>query len=278
MADGRALRPRQAVDSVHAPFVAPTMVITPGRIAYLGLLGSPTQRNFGALAIYVSVGAPFTLWVEGRPRQSLYDIVDPYVPHRIASADRYLMQILIEAETLGHDHPFKSPDAMYSRRIAERVTTGFATNNDDIVECADFDMRFFEQKLPPRAIDRRIARVTKQIRDNPAGRHSAEDFADQVNLSISRFTHLFREETATTLRRFCAWKRARGVMAFVKCEERLVETALSAGFADSTHLSHSVRHFFGLRPKDILAGSRHLTLICRNRVPPAPFHEAYEDW
>jgi AraC-like DNA-binding protein len=111
-------------------------------------------------------------------------------------------------------------------------------------------------------LDSRISAVIERIRSNPGGRHSAEQYARDSGLSVSRFSHLFRGETGTTLRGFSAWKRARAVLALVTNEEKLVETALEAGYADSTHFCHSIRQFYGLRPRDIaeIMASLKLTL------------------
>ena len=41
----------------------------------------------------------------------------------------------------------------------------------------------------------------------------------------------------------------------------LTDVALGAGYPDSTHFSHSIRQVYGLKPKDIFAGSRKLRVI-----------------
>ena len=83
----------------------------------------------------------------------------------------------------------------------------------------------------------------------------------------SRFTHLFCEQIGTTLRRYRAWKRARGVMHFVHDTSNLLETALNTGYADSTHFSHSLRQFYGLPPRYIFAVAKGLAVF--DQMPPA---------
>jgi AraC-like DNA-binding protein len=41
----------------------------------------------------------------------------------------------------------------------------------------------------------------------------------------------------------------------------LLDVALNAGYADSTHFSHSIRQFYGYTPRDIFAGSRRLAIF-----------------
>ncbi|MGE3599140.1 MAG: helix-turn-helix domain-containing protein [Dehalococcoidia bacterium] len=252
---------RVGAPAQHVPS-RPTMIITPGRIAYFGLLGRPKLRIFGGWAVYLSIGAPITTRIGGEHNQSFFGVIEPYVPHTIETTDRFVIEVVIEAETVDPSHPLLSFQHLDVAEAAERICRAFQQTSLKVPDCTSFDQLFFGQSLPKRRLDPRIERIIRQIQQSPADSHSAEDYARQCNLSNSRFTHLFREQTNTTLRRFCAWKRARAVMNFVKNDEPLVNTALSAGFADSTHLSHSIRFFFGLRPKDIMAGSRNLNLVC----------------
>jgi AraC-like DNA-binding protein len=83
--------------------------------------------------------------------------------------------------------------------------------------------------------------------------------------------HLFKEEIGMTVRAFCAWKRARCVLPSMTGPCNLTQLALEAGYPDSTHFSHSIRRIFGLRPRDILAGSRRLSLLCPASHPRACF-------
>jgi len=81
-----------------------------------------------------------------------------------------------------------------------------------------------------------------------------------VALSFSRFLHLFKQETGLTFRAFRAWKRARSLLRHVHQSTTLTDIALDTGYPDSTHFSHSIRQVYGLRPSDILAGSRRLAV------------------
>jgi AraC-like DNA-binding protein len=125
---------------------------------------------------------------------------------------------------------------------------------------ADLDRLFFGQALERRNLDRRIASIVDKVSKAPSDQFPAEACSKLAGLSFSRFLHLFKSEVGITFRCFRAWKRARSFLAFVKVTN-LTDVALKIGYADSTHFSHSIRNVYGLKPKDICAGSRRLAII-----------------
>ena len=102
----------------------------------------------------------------------------------------------------------------------------------------------------------------------------AGDCAASVRLSFSRFLHLFKEQTGAPFRSMRTWKRARSLLHYVNRPSNLTAVALETGYPDATHFSHSIRQVYGLKPKDIFAGSRRLVLLgkpstTRQSTPPA---------
>ena len=61
---GRQIRPRRPVASSTSK-QDHMMLITPSRLAYRGLFGTPGARNFGAWVFYVAVKAAFEVSVDG---------------------------------------------------------------------------------------------------------------------------------------------------------------------------------------------------------------------
>jgi AraC-like DNA-binding protein len=253
------------------------MFITPKRIAYAGLLGTPGTRIFGATTLYLSLRNPFQLWQRGsNVREARFAIVPAYVPHRVATRDRSIAEVLLEAESVPPAlmiERFAGNHAL-AEQTADRAIEGFRCLRENWANAGnlDFDALFFNEPPPLRKLDPRIAVVAERISRIPAEKHPAEACAEQAGLSFSRFTHLFCEQMGTTLRRFRAWKRARGVMHIVHGGGNLLEAALNSGYADSTHFSHSLRQFYGLPPKDIFSGARGLAVFqqmpCSGNLAP----------
>jgi methylphosphotriester-DNA--protein-cysteine methyltransferase len=66
------------------------------------------------------------------------------------------------------------------------------------------------------------------------------------------------------------WKRARSLLHHVNRVQPLVDVALDMGYPDSTHFSHTIRQTYGLKPRDIFAGSRKLRIIGAPPCAPTP--------
>jgi AraC-like DNA-binding protein len=195
-------------------------------------------------------------------------VVPPQVPIEIESAHPLILNLLIESESvdparmpdwLQHCGPVQAP--AFVQRVRESHAQLLAASaRGQRFDGLDFDRQFFGAPLAPRALDARIRKVIDAINADPAAATSAEECAASVHLSFSRFLHLFKQETGMAFRAFRAWKRARSLLRYVRQTATLTDIALEAGYPDSTHFSHSIRQVYGLKPSDILAGSRRLAL------------------
>ena len=252
------------------------MWITRQRVFYAGLLGVAAERTFGGHGVYVSpAGAPpLRICIGGGAWQSGdLLVVPPQVPHRVESASPLILNLLVEAESvdaarlpafLQHCGCVAAPD--FVRRVRDGHARLLAASGRECFDSFDFDTLFFGTVLAARTLDARIRTVIDRINGDPSGIVSADACAAAVGLSFSRFLHLFKQETGVTFRAFRAWKRARSLLRHVREPSTLTDIALDTGYPDSTHFSHSIRQVYGLRPSDILAGSRRLALHDAGRV------------
>jgi AraC-like DNA-binding protein len=245
------------------------MWLTTQRVFYAGLLGAAAERSMGGHGIYVSpTGAPLRIRIGGGAWQSgELLVVPPQVPHQVTTDHRMVLNLLIESESvdpsrlpafLQHCGPVDAP--AFVQRVRDAHAKLLAASDSGRFDGFEFDELFFDQPLAPRTIDARIRAVVDRINADPAAQTSAEECATAVKLSFSRFLHLFKQETGVTFRAFRAWKRARSLLRHVRQAGTLTDIALDTGYPDSTHFSHSIRQVYGLRPSDILAGSRRLAV------------------
>jgi AraC-like DNA-binding protein len=250
------------------------MLITPERVFYAGLLGRPRERCPGALHIYVSIKGGLRL-TTGDSHEACGEAfaVRPNVRHTIASDFRAAICVVIEPESVDVGafdalaERLSGPDAPF---VACRVRAAYdqlrELQHRDGITSAELDMMCFGEMLPPRALDLRVARSIAQI-DNFSGEPvTAASCAAAAGLSGSRFLHLFKQETGISFRAFRAWKRARHLLHFANQNINLAHLAQDIGYPDSTHFSHSIRRFYGLKPRAIFSGSRDLAIYRSGRV------------
>lgn len=245
------------------------MLITPDRVVYAGLLGRPHLREFGSLTVYVSLGSPFLIQIDGDGWQNAeMFVVPPDTPHQITTNDRSIGVIMIEPESICMDKlpsflrsPPRSDNAVEMVAYVHRAFASLVEGRTSVESIRNrVDQFLFGQMLASRGLEPRIAKVVNTIKRQPSDALGAEAFALQVNLSFSRFLHLFKAEVGTTFRKFCAWKRARSFLSFVNTPQNLTDIAFEAGYNDSSHFSHAIRRCWGLTPRDIVAGSRRLAV------------------
>ena len=250
------------------------MLITPERVFYAGLLGRPRERCPGAIHVYVSIKGGLHLTTgDGHERCGEIFALRPNERHTIASEFRSAICLVIEPESVDAG----AFDALAERlsgpeggRVAHRIRAAYDELRDrqhrDGITSAELDVMCFGEKLPARALDPRVARSIAQI-DNFSGEPvTAASCAAAAGLSGSRFLHLLKQETGISFRAFRAWKRARHLLHFANQNINLAHLAQDIGYPDSTHFSHSIRRFYGLKPRAIFSGSRDLAIYRSGRV------------
>ncbi|MGZ5873583.1 MAG: helix-turn-helix domain-containing protein [Bradyrhizobium sp.] len=243
------------------------MLITPERVFYAGLLGRPRQRCSGAFHIYVAIKGGLRLAAEGAVEDyGELALVPPNLRHTIASDHRSVICVLIEPETvcagafdLLAKRLSEDPQFFVDRIRAVYQQLRHWPCGDDIVS-ATFDIMCFGEALPRRTLDLRVVQAIAQIGGFSGDPVTAASCAAEAELSSSRFLHLFKQETGISFRSFRAWKRARHLLHFANQDLNLAHLAQDIGYPDSTHFSHSIRHFYGLKPRAIFSGSRDLAI------------------
>ena len=161
---------------------------------------------------------------------------------------------------------------MHNPAVVARIRDAYArlASADGVIDprTADFDLLFWGERLASPLFESRIAKVVGWIKHDPCGRLSAVDCARSTGLSVSRFLHLFKEETGIPFRSFRTWKRVRSLLYRVTSSTNLAYLALDAGYPDSTHFSHVVRKVYGMTPTVLFKGCRTMRMYGQS-VPQA---------
>ena len=250
------------------------MLITPERVFYAGLLGRPRARCSGAFNVYVAIeGGLWLTTSDGRETYGELAAVLPNIRHTIVSDYRSVLSLVIEPESVPSgvfEDLVKRLAGPESEAFANRIRAAYVAlrerQGSDDISNAEFDQLCLGEALPRRALDPRVARSIVQIGKFCGEPVTAASCAAEAGLSPSRFLHLFKEETGISFRSFRAWKRARHLLHFANQDINLAHLAQDIGYPDSTHFSHSIRRFYGLKPRAIFSGSRDLAIYSSGRT------------
>ena len=101
---------------------------------------------------------------------------------------------------------------------------------------------------PASPVDDRVTRALAYIKGQIGKSITLDEVAESVNLSPSRFRHLFVAETGMALRPYILWLRFQRAWELIAAGHTLTSAAHGAGFADSAHLTRTSRRMFGIPP------------------------------
>jgi AraC-like DNA-binding protein len=99
-------------------------------------------------------------------------------------------------------------------------------------------------------VDAAIAFIAATLPDVPR----LTDAATAVGVSPDRLRRVFRACAGLPFRQFVLWERLRLAVRAVQRGANLTDSAASAGFSDSAHLSRVFKATFGLSPSSVLPG------------------------
>ncbi len=248
-----------------------TVWIQLGCAAYLGPSLRLGEHSGSVHCFALGIDAPFTVQVEEVGEQRVRSaLIAPRTRHRlIAEQGRMLFAYL---------DPGSAWVARTSSRMAGRIGLAIRFGYDRELDVAEqlrgpdwpdpmHLLGLVDDVRDPR--DDRIRTALAMILADPGARSPVAQVARAVNLSPSRFQHLFTAHTGTSFRRYRLWTRMLHVAGSIGAGADLTTAATDAGFASPGHFSDSFRVMFGLSASRLLTpATRILAMESASRTDP----------
>lgn len=224
--------------------------------------GGGTVHPHAHYAIQVVLGAPDGLLVQDGRRGPWTPCAGAIVPSRtVHSIDvtrcDWSTVVFVEPETAAGRALTRRAERRVRYLRADELTSDLAAleqawrsdrNAASVQAAARNLIRGLSGVSPSSPSDERVLKAIEYMRSRPGTTLALEEVAEAVNLSPSRFRHLFVEETGMPLRTYQLWRRFLRVWEFLMQGETLAGAAHAAGFSDSAHLSRTCKTMFGLAP------------------------------
>lgn len=249
---------------------ASTIYIWDSRVLHISRYPDIAEHRLGAAAFVVALEGTFSIlesetdtWRECRTA-----LVPPGVVHEnryggINSAVLHIEPESIDYMNLSGSMPNGDWQIMYDHIDEDRMIDLMRTMHEQSLSTEE-GHKIMQQVVygvgydypTEEKIDPRIRKVLEMIKAEPSASYSMEVLAEVVNLSPTRFIHLFKEQTGVPIRRFRQWVRMKTVITYVAHGKSLTEAALDAGFTDSAHFSRAFKNMFGITPSSVFNRSQ----------------------
>ncbi|HQU81780.1 MAG TPA: AraC family transcriptional regulator [Pyrinomonadaceae bacterium] len=240
-------------------------------------LGNAAQTNLHAspaIKILIALGGEFRLKTSEKTDWQNFKsaIIAPGQSHAIDGQNERLALIILVPEARAAQ-PLKP---ILTRKGIWRVPAGIVQNFLPIFE--DFEnlngVSVVSEKLSQTMvkklrngeslmfaeIDERVSQSLERLRAETEKNLSVKEIAAGVELSESRFSHLFTENLRVPVRRYLLWMKLRDAMHLLAKGVSLTDTAYEAGFSDSAHLTRTFRQMLGITPSALLKFSSLISL------------------
>ena len=220
-----------------------------------------TARSSATLLASVS-GRPFTLVaLDGCVLRCTAAIVAPHVPRQLDADGCGLLSLNIDPASA----TFRDlSTALGNRSILPIHAACFGRLRDQFEgalhgqigtdQLHELSARMVQSVCGARAqrglLDARVNRVLNRLH-LASGQGSTiplKELAALACLSPDRMTHLFREQTGMSIKRYLLWAQIRRTVQLMATGGSLTQIALSGGFTDASHMSRTFQRYFGLSP------------------------------
>ena len=208
----------------------------------------------------MGIDGPFRLLFDGHWVETRFAVIPANTPHQLDATRHRIAFGLLDSSW---DFVEKLNEV---RHFDEAIDLDACLQDLETVEDSQRLLKlivapFAQVRQSPNKIDKRIKLVLAALENLDERQISADEFAHMVELSKSRFLHLFTKNVGLPFRRYVLWQRIINAVDEVRLGHDLTASAHAGGFADSAHFSRTFRETFGLSPSKLFKNSQFIQVI-----------------
>ncbi|MCE2988911.1 MAG: helix-turn-helix domain-containing protein [Burkholderiales bacterium] len=235
------------------------LYVWPDRFLYLGpSTATSMHRNHAATWLVAEKGALRVTLGSGAQIENEVVFVPSETDFRTDVANTLIAALYWEPESAsflratsgldtGQARGFRC-DRARANQLSKLYMVDTSLDEADRLLAGVFGLASFASEREP-VNDIRVLQALAFLRADPTAYESIENLAARVHLSASRFAHVFKEQVGVPVRRYVLWLKMRAALDAALAGQSLTASAITAGFADSAHLSRTVRSLLGVAPE-----------------------------
>lgn len=229
----------------------PGVWLWPGQALYAGPSLDLAPHSGSVWCLAVGVDDELVVTADGQRVGARSVLIPPRVVHHLDSRGGRLVSCYLDPS---------SDRAAAAGAKCGGAAGAFAIDHADVEVLVDLPaddaaaQRWLNLAAPvsARRMDPRIRDTLTRITTEAGIVLESRRLAADVGLSESRFLHLFRQESGTSLRRYRLWMRLIRAGLAISAGKNMTEAAAEAGFASPSHLSDRFKSTFGLTATQLL--------------------------
>lgn len=249
-----------------------TVLVWDEQAIFLGQAADASLHESPAIKLCIALDGSFGLRTRDDDTYTNYKsaIIAPGSPHAIDGRHNRMVMLLLAPETslaqplapiFAKNDITRLPD-----ETVQKIREIFVDFQERLAENDGIDQicRQMVDAIDTGAsspIDSRVAQSIEWIRSSRDKGVSVQEIAAGVELSESRFSHLFTENVRVPVRRYLLWLRLRDAMHLLATDSSLTEIAHEAGFSDSAHLTRTFRSLLGIAPSALTKESKIISFL-----------------
>jgi AraC-like DNA-binding protein len=218
----------------------------------------PEPHKHLAAHIIVSLGQEMDWQIEQECVKCRGICIGPNIMHSgMTSKDGTIVFLFTEisnyAFSLDQEHLHGKPYAVLEDEVIERVLCEYRKHSIDRVQmdasilsiCGVTNHQNYHY-------DDRIKEVLSYINElETIDGVIVDELSQQVYLSKSRLSHLFREQTGMTLHSYLAFEKLRKAYQYFGDGRNITESCMLAGFDSPSHCAATCKRMFGISVRDV---------------------------
>lgn len=248
------------------------------RSLFIGRLSAPLSLKQGAACLIVSLEKPIYFRADAsEPYREVQSVLTPAAcDHEVDTRGQLVANCMLDpfgedyamlrslmdgAEVAKNGACFESPYTQVYRSVFKEiydtdVPFGTAYEMLDSALQTGVSIEDFEYRVDPR-IEMVVYELKKRVHENL----SIEDLAKLANVSVSRLSQLFRQQTGIPIRRYRCWHRLFVASVMMAKTGSLTNAAMVAGFSDASHFNKTFQAMMGMCPSLLLSGPHRVQLL-----------------
>jgi AraC-like DNA-binding protein len=231
-----------------------------GHFLYLGYVTDNSEHMHHALQVIVNRDGLFRLRIDESSIECGGVVISPDLPHQLLSSSDSQVHLFIDresavAEAIASRHLGEGQVKILGGALLKRLRGCIDVPGNFLGSCGQANEVYRRlvtelggyAKHAEVTVDPRIKAAVQLIQEKYLTRKVyLAELARHACLSESHLMHMFTEQIGIPPRRYVLWRRLMTAFQFAIQGRSLTESADSAGFSDSAHLSRTFKRMYGI--------------------------------